>query len=123
MKSRLSEQVHVLSSDMLAMPTLDVNPKIIIHEIFFFIFHNCIKLKAQISTSYYVDKRTTDFQLETLTCIQNLFVASLTISLASHSGVCSVFAHLELQNTRSPFSIGATALAQITKCKVRDGGF
>lgn len=38
------------------------------------------------------------------------------------SGVCGVvFAHLEFQNTRSPFSIEGTALAQITKYKVREG--
>lgn len=38
------------------------------------------------------------------------------------SGVCAVvFAHLEFQNTRSPFSIEGTALAQITKYKVREG--
>ena len=31
------------------------------------------------------------------------------------------FAHLERQHTRSPFSIEGTALAQITKYKVREG--
>lgn len=40
----------------------------------------------------------------------------------SYSDVCSVvFAHLELFNTRSPFSIEGTALAQITKYKAGEG--
>lgn len=53
---------------------------------------------------------------------QNILIAVLVISLESHSGVCGVvFAHLELHNTRSPFSIEGTALAQITKYKVREG--
>lgn len=34
---------------------------------------------------------------------------------------CVVFAHLEPQNTRSPFSIEGTALAQITKYILKEG--
>lgn len=53
---------------------------------------------------------------------QNTLIAFPVISLESRSGVCCVvFAHLEPQNTRSPFSIEGTALAQITKYIVREG--
>lgn len=52
----------------------------------------------------------------------NILTALLVISLESRSGVCCVvFAHLEPQNTRSPFSIEGIASAQITKYIAREG--
>lgn len=60
---------------------------------------------------------------------ENILIALLvcltllpSISPESRSGVCCVvFAHLEPPNTRSPFSVEGTALAQITKYIVREG--
>lgn len=53
---------------------------------------------------------------------RNVLTAFPVISLESHRGVCCVvLAHLEPQNTRSPFSVEGTALAQITKYIVREG--
>lgn len=63
-----------------------------------------------------------DFSTRNANMHPNILVGSPAISLESHSGVWGVvFAHLELQNTRSPFSTEGTALAQITKCKAKGG--